>query len=545
MAYADYSKLKVLIVDDFDNFRMAVSKMLQEYGARDVDTVSNGRQALQLCSENRYDLILCDYNLGTGKNGQQVLEELRHRRLLPPQCLFVLVSAESSKNVVMAAYDCEPDDYLAKPVTTRALRQRLDRLLKRRHTLAPIHKAIESGDADAAIGLCRQHIDANTRYAGMCQKLLGNLYCQRGDYAQAEEVYQTVLAQRSLDWALVGMAEVKRAQGNLLSAQQWLEEALTVNPLYMKAYDVHADLLREQGSSERLQNVLMESAAASPLSIVRQQKLADVAAENNDLMVAAEAYKRAVRLSEHSCFERADDYLNLGRSVASLWEQNQEQAKSLSRDALKALTEYDQRFAKSPEVKAQRMLVECQLSAGQGDTLKSERLLAEAEELLESVPLNGLDIDMERVQAYHAIGQKDKAQTLLRQLVQRHDGDEEQLQRLDRLLQVPASKKNRQLVAEINRKGIACYNAGEYADAIEHFSLALRKFPYHLGIRLNLAQAQLDQIQAHEPTEAALADARGMLAFVGEHIEARHEQLPRYRQLLDMLKQCERKASSS
>src|SRR5690625_1037823 len=33
MAYADYSKLKVLIVDDFDNFRMAVSKMLQEYGA--------------------------------------------------------------------------------------------------------------------------------------------------------------------------------------------------------------------------------------------------------------------------------------------------------------------------------------------------------------------------------------------------------------------------------------------------------------------------------------------------------------------------------
>src|SRR5690625_5716472 len=93
----------------------------------------------------------------------------------------------------------------------------------------------------------------------MCQKVLGNLYCQRGDYAQAEEVYQTVLAQRSLDWALVGMAEVKRAQGNLLSAQQWLEEALTVNPLYMKAYDVHADLLREQGSSERLRKVWMRS----------------------------------------------------------------------------------------------------------------------------------------------------------------------------------------------------------------------------------------------------------------------------------------------
>lgn len=545
MAYADYSKLKVLIVDDFDNFRMAVSKMLQEYGARDVDTVSNGRLALQQCSDNQYDLILCDYNLGTGKNGQQVLEELRHRRLLTPHCLFVLVSAESSKNVVMAAYDCEPDDYLAKPVTTRALRQRLDRLLQRRGTLAPIHKAIESGDVDTAIALCRQHISANTRYAGICQKLLGSLYSERGDYAQAEEVYQAVLAQRSLDWALVGIAEVKRAQGNILSAQQWLEEARAANPLYMKAYDVQADILREQGSSERLQKVLMESAEASPLSILRQQQLADVAAANNDLAVAADAYKYSVRLSEHSCFERADDYLNLGRSVASLWEQDRELAKSFSRDAIKALAEYDQRFGKSPELKAQRMLVECQLSAGQGDALKSERLLAEAEELLESIPLNRVDIDMERVQAYQAIGQKEKAQTLLRELVRRHESDEEQLQRLDRLLEVPASQKNRKLVAEINRKGIACYEAREYADAINHFSLALRKFPYHLGIRLNMAQAQIDQIQAHEPTEAALADARSMLAFVGQYIDARNEQLPRYRQLLDMLKQCERKASYS
>src|SRR5690625_8049617 len=103
------------------------------------------------------------------------------------------------------------------------MRQRLDRLLKRRDALAPIHKAIESDDADVAIGLCRQHIDANTRYAGMCQKLLGNLYCQRGDYAQAEEVYQTVLAQRSLDWALVGMAEVKRSEERRVG-KEWRRE---------------------------------------------------------------------------------------------------------------------------------------------------------------------------------------------------------------------------------------------------------------------------------------------------------------------------------
>jgi DNA-binding response OmpR family regulator len=542
MAYAGYGKLKVLIVDDFDNFRMTVSKMLQEFGVRDVDTVSNGQQALHQCKDNQYDLILCDYNLGKGKNGQQVLEDLRHRRLLGNQSLFVLVSAESSKNVVMAAYDCEPDDYLAKPVTTKALRQRVDRLLLRREALAPIYKAIDSGDLDTAISLCQREVSSDSRYAGACQKLIGRLYCQRGDYQLAEETYQSVLEQRSLDWALVGMAEVKKAQGDLLSAQQWLEEAVATNPFYMKAYDLRVEILREQGSTERLQEVLQESAEASPLSILRQQQLADVAMANNDMATAAGAYKRSVRLGEHSCFERGGDYLNLGRSAANLWQQDKEKAKNISRDAIKALGEYDQRFGKSPEQKLQRMLVECQLFSGQGDAAKSEQLLAEAETLLESEPINNVDTEIELVQAYQALGQKEKTQNLLRELVQRHQGDEEQLQKLDHLLEVPASKKNRKLASEINRKGIACYEAKEYADAIAHFAMALKKFPHHLGIRLNMAQAQIDQMEANGATNNALVDARITLDFVGKHIDSRHEQLQRYRQLLDMLKHCERKA---
>ncbi|MDQ2075567.1 tetratricopeptide repeat-containing response regulator [Marinimicrobium sp. ABcell2] len=544
MAYAGYGKLKVLIVDDFDNFRMTVSKMLQEFGVRDVDTVGNGQQALHQCKDNQYDLILCDYNLGKGKNGQQVLEDLRQRRLLGNQCLFVLVSAESSKNVVMAAYDCEPDDYLAKPVTTKALRQRLDRLLLRRAVLAPIHKAIDGGDLDTAIGLCQKEIKSDSRYAGACQKLLGRLYCERGDYDSAEMVYQKVLEQRSLDWALVGLAEVKKAQGDLLGAQQWLEEAVSTNPFYMKAYDLQVDILREQGSTERLQDVLQESAAASPLSILRQQQLADIAMANNDMITAASAYKRSVRLGEHSCFERGGDYLNLGRTAAGLWHQDRDKAKAISRDAVKALGEYDQRFGKSPEDKLQRMLVESQLYSGQGDTAKSEQLLAEAETLLQSEPISRVDTEIELVQAYHALGQKEKAQKLLRELVKRHEGDENQLQKLDHLLEVPASNKNRKLVAEINKKGIACYEAKEYVGAIEHFALALRKFPHHLGVRLNMAQAQIDQMEAQGITESTLAEASVTLDFVGKHIDARHEQLQRYRQLQDLLKQCERKGSA-
>lgn len=544
MAYAGYSNLKVLIVDDFDNFRMTVSKMLQEFGVRDVDSAGNGAQALQLCKNKRYDLILCDYNLGKGKNGQQVLEDIRRGELLSSTGLFVLVSAESSKSVVMAAYDCEPDDYLAKPVTTRVLQQRLERLLRRREVLSPIYRARDGGKIEEAIVLCRKEVAADSRYAGVCQKLLGQLYCHSGDWSQAEAVYRQVLEQRSLDWALVGMAQVKKAQGDLLSAQQWIEDAVAVNPMYMKAYDMQADLCREQGHTERLQEVLQESADASPLSIQRQQQLGDVALENHDIGTAARAFRRAVRLGENSCFDRSSDYLNLARSTAGLWREDKERAKPLARDALKALGEYEKRFGKEPEQKVQRLLVEAQLVVGQGDAAQAEKLLAEAQGLLGEEVLAGLDVEIELVNTLTALGQKQKAQQLLASLVEQCQGDQAKLQKLDRLLEVPVSDKNRKLVAEINKKGIACYEAEEYPAAIEHFTLALRKFPQHLGVRLNMIQARIDQMNALGVNDEALAEVRASLEYVSSHLDNQHEQLPRYRQLRDMLSQCERKGSA-
>ena len=76
--YAAFSKMRVLIIDDFENFRMSMKKIMVGFGVDKVDVTRNGNEAIRACTETKYDVILCDYNLGAGKNGQQVLEELRH-----------------------------------------------------------------------------------------------------------------------------------------------------------------------------------------------------------------------------------------------------------------------------------------------------------------------------------------------------------------------------------------------------------------------------------------------------------------------------------
>ena len=130
-----YSNMRFLVVDDFSDFRSSVKGMLGQMAAQHIDIAANGEEALSLCRKTRYDVILHDYNLGEGKNGQQVLEELHHEKLISPHCIFVMVTAESSQAMVMAALEFEPDAYLTKPFNRASLQQRLDKLVERKRLL--------------------------------------------------------------------------------------------------------------------------------------------------------------------------------------------------------------------------------------------------------------------------------------------------------------------------------------------------------------------------------------------------------------------------
>jgi CheY-like chemotaxis protein len=535
MAEAEYHKLHALIVDDFDSFRVTVSNMLQDIGIQFIDSAVNGADALRHCKNKSYDLILCDHNLGKGKTGQQVLEDLRENGHLNRYALFVLISAESSKSIIMAAYDYEPDAYLTKPITTKALQQRLGRLFAQRARMLPIMQAMDDERWDIAEALCLREIKDSGRYANQCQKFLGQLYILTGHYEKAETVYRDVLDVRQLDWAQVGMARVKKLQGDLVSAQQWLEDVMSTNPLCMKAYDLQAEIYREQPLHKRLQDVLQQAVEISPLSILRQQQLGDIAMMNNDAETAANAYRRTVRLGENSYYDRLENHTGFARATLALFREDKILAKPLLREALKTMAELEQRFSKTPEEKVETQLIESQLLASNGEAKKAEELLQNARNLSANIEALPIDTEVELVRAYTATGQKNMADELTRTLLERYKGSERDLEKLDALLEEPASEKNRSLVASINKKGIACYESQDYDAAIQCFKDALQTFPNHIGIRLNLVQALVDKLKLD--VDAASMDlAIDTLAQIDDKIVPTHDQYRRFRQLQDMLR---------
>lgn len=62
-----YGQKSFLIVDDFTDFRTSTRSMLRELGVRDVDTADSGEQALRMCAQKRYDVILQDFHRATAR----------------------------------------------------------------------------------------------------------------------------------------------------------------------------------------------------------------------------------------------------------------------------------------------------------------------------------------------------------------------------------------------------------------------------------------------------------------------------------------------
>ena len=85
---------RVLAVDDLVESRSAMKKMLVILGAGDVDVAKDGDEATNYILNNDYDIVISDYNLGKGRDGQQILEEARFTHRLKAAATFVMLTGQ-------------------------------------------------------------------------------------------------------------------------------------------------------------------------------------------------------------------------------------------------------------------------------------------------------------------------------------------------------------------------------------------------------------------------------------------------------------------
>ncbi|MDE1460704.1 tetratricopeptide repeat-containing response regulator [Spartinivicinus poritis] len=537
-----FSKKKVLIVDDFENFRLSLKKMLQEIGISSIDMVQNAKLALTACGQQSYDIIICDLNLGEGKNGQQLLEELKHLNLLSLTCIFIIITAETAKDLVMGALECQPDAYLSKPINQALLKKRLEKLVKQGNALSPIKKLISKKQFTQAIENCQEALTNENRLTPWYQKQLCELLIITKQYEEAKELCNSVLSERNVDWPHQMLGKIAFQQGDKNQSIKHYEQLLKVNPNSMAGYDEMAQVFLAHGSTEEAQKILQQAIDISPHTILRQQKLGQVSHEAGSLDIATKAFRRTLELGENSCYDDPDNYIDL---AICLIDQSQEDEGANSEKAIQEsdqlLKQVSKRFSIDLNTSTKIDLVKAKAAFHKND-------LATMNELFEKVQ-NSYDTQQhellpntkfEIAKTLFLCDHKDTAETIFYQLVEEYADDKAFVNKVIAFLDEPVSQKVRQEAAIANKEGIILYEQKDYLQAAEKFKQALELSPRHPGLNLNLIQTCLYLLQEEfSPKWLELCDQS--LTNV-KHLRETHPQFNRYQKLLKPVQQWHEKA---
>jgi CheY-like chemotaxis protein len=296
----DWSKLRFLVVEDSATMRMWLRNSIIGMGGKSVDQAINYSDALyRINNREPFDVVLCDYILddgerkGSGKlrDGQHLLEECRHRRLIPTSCVFIMVTAERAYEQIFAVAELAPDDYLIKPLTPSSLSERLAKAYEKKQALKALTDRMDSGDYMACLEGARLMVERKTPYALDCLRLIGECLLKLNRNEEAHLHYNNVLIDYPrLPWARLGAARTYFALDRYDESRDLLESLIVENGDFAQAHDLLAHVHEVKGSPERSRALIKEVLARNPRAIHRHREVVRMALDVEDIEDATAAY---------------------------------------------------------------------------------------------------------------------------------------------------------------------------------------------------------------------------------------------------------------
>lgn len=508
----DITDKSFLIIDDFHEVRSIFRDILRSYGVniKSISVASNGIEAVSLLKKRQFDMVLCDLNLGSGKNGQQILEEARVKALIEPTCIWIMISAEKTSEAVTGTAEYQPDAYLLKPLNAATLRLRLDKIWAKKQAFEEIHQAIKKKNYPKAINLCDQRINFDKVNAAELLRIKFDLLLNSGEVDLAKELLEQVMAERDLPWVGVGMAKILIKSNDLSAAKFLLKQVLAENPSFLEAHDLLAKTLRDMGDLEGTHDALERAIKLSPNSVIRQKNLGDVALKIGRLENAEKAFRKSVSLGEFSVLKNPDAYIGLAKTC---------HANKNFEEAVKVLEKLNKNFDdENTYLKA--TAVEGIIQHQSGNLEKAQQI---ASQLGKLVTKGDISLDAERsieiVRLLMATGDKANATVLLLREIKNNPENKYLLNDATEIfVQAGMSDEGTQLIEaarkeamEIMNSGVLLVSKGQYKEAIRAMRDARQAMPTNVRVLLNSAYVLITYIQKNGPTQELVTEARESL----------------------------------
>lgn len=120
--------MNVLIVDDYKTMLRIIHNLLKQIGFSNIDEATDGSMALDMTKGKNYGLIISDWNMEP-MTGLDLLKGVRSTENDNQNVPFIMVTAESKTENVIAAKQAGVNNYIVKPFNAETLKQKIASVL--------------------------------------------------------------------------------------------------------------------------------------------------------------------------------------------------------------------------------------------------------------------------------------------------------------------------------------------------------------------------------------------------------------------------------
>lgn len=119
--------MPVLVVDDYQTMIRIIRNLLNQLGFKNIEEAKDGRQALEKLNGGKFGLVISDWNMEP-MTGYELLQQVRASDKLKTTP-FIMVTAESKTENVIAAKKAGVSNYIVKPFNAETLKGKLKAVL--------------------------------------------------------------------------------------------------------------------------------------------------------------------------------------------------------------------------------------------------------------------------------------------------------------------------------------------------------------------------------------------------------------------------------
>ncbi len=488
--------MRVLLVDRHSSARNSLRVILSTLGLTSIHHAASSSEVLRQVKQYEFDVIFSDYQLEDGRDGQQLLEELRQTHLIPLATVFMLITAERSYRNIVSVAELAPDDYLIKPFTSEQLQVRLLRALYKKAFFSRVFRHLDNGAYNDALAACEALLGQEEQFHYDVLRFKGEILNALGRHDEAQVVYQQVLDNAMVPWARMGLAIALRGQDQLAEAEEIGASLIEDFPDFMAAYDFVASVREELGKLAEAQTVLQEAADRSPNNSLRQRMVGDVATRNNDLDAAEKAYGKVLDRHRGSTLRVVDDYTNLTRIM--LDRGNVAGARLITQDLRR-------NWRSNPQGELAALVMDSLCCDKEGEPAKAKAALEKALALHDRIAAEpdgntgsafSQKIAVDLAHACLATGNQDKAQEILGKVAAENHEDRSVIAQIQGVFsktgnedagQTLLAKVSREIV-ELNNRGVMAARSGDLDGSVQMLIEAAERVP-NLQFLINASKA--------------------------------------------------------